>query len=372
MTGAAERYEQAACGLLTTAPDGLITGVNQTLLTWLGYQRDDVVGKLRLSDFLTRGGRIFLETHYRPQLRLQGLVRELALSLVTADGQRLPVLLNAVTDANDLGAEIQVAILDARERRSYEQELLNARREAVETAQQSAAMARTLQQTLIPDLPPEISGLTTAVVFEPATGEVGGDFYDVFPIGRNEWAVMLGDVSGKGVGAAVVGTLVRHTIRALLTTGDSPAQSLAGLHRVLERDTPEMFCTIAVLHLTRGDSGWTVRMASGGHPPAVRIDQSGQAELVRPAGPLVGAFPNPKFEETSFEITSGDLLVLYTDGITEARRGSDQFGEERLLTALEAGVRDPESTVHRLLAAAMEFQSGDLRDDIAVLALGVP
>ncbi len=369
---AAERYNRAACGLLTTNADGLIIEINDTLLRWLDRQRGQVVGQLWLTELLTRGGRIFLETHYRPQLRLQGLVRELALDLITSDGRRLPVLLNATTDVNDPAACVEIAILDARERRSYEQELLNARNEAEESARNAAAMAQTLQQTLVPSLPPEIPLLTTAVAFHPAAGEVGGDFYDVFPLGSGEWAVVLGDVSGKGVGAAVVATLVRHTVRALMTTGASPAETLAGLHHVLARDTPGMFCTSVALRLTRSAKGWSVRLSSGGHPPAVRLGTTGPAVMIDATGPLIGALPNSVFGEVTFDITTGDTLILYTDGITEARRNGEHFGVERLIRTLENGSRDPDRAVARLVARAVDFQGGQAHDDVAVLAIGVP
>src|SRR5688572_33178999 len=93
---AEELYDRAPCGYLTTAPDGTIVKVNQTFLAWTGYRRDELVGRRCLSDLLTPGGRIYHETHYSPMLQMQGSVREIALEIVTAEGKRIPALINSV------------------------------------------------------------------------------------------------------------------------------------------------------------------------------------------------------------------------------------------------------------------------------------
>ena len=140
---AGDLYENAPCGYLSTDPDGLVTRVNQTFLTWTGYRREDVVGRRRFSDLLSPGGRIFHGTHVVTLLELQGAVREVALDVVRTDGRRLPVLVNAVRDRDPGGTAVgdRVVVFDATVRRQYERELL-ARRRAAET---SEARVRALQ-----------------------------------------------------------------------------------------------------------------------------------------------------------------------------------------------------------------------------------
>jgi PAS domain S-box-containing protein len=132
---AEELYEHAPCGYLSALPDGTIVRVNQTLLDWTGYSRERLLGR-RLRDLLPLPARVFYETHYDPLLRMQGFVREMALELVCARGTLLPVLINAVQQRDSLGRPLmtRTTIFDATERRSYEQQLLHARRRAEQLA----------------------------------------------------------------------------------------------------------------------------------------------------------------------------------------------------------------------------------------------
>jgi PAS domain S-box-containing protein len=129
---AEDLYENAPCGYLSTLPGGMICRVNQTFLTWTGYQREDLVGRRRFQDLLTAGGRIFHETHYAPLLRMQGTVREIAVDVIAADGRRLPVLINSVLKKDEDGDPLLVrtTVFNATDRKEYERELLRARQKA--------------------------------------------------------------------------------------------------------------------------------------------------------------------------------------------------------------------------------------------------
>jgi PAS domain S-box-containing protein len=134
-------YDHSPCGHLCQAPDGTVVKVNQTFLSWTGYRREQVVGRMRWTDLLTPGGRIYHETHYSPLLRMQGFVREVAVTVVCADGTRLPVLVSSrLFVDDDKEAIILTSVFPAEERRRYEQELLAARRQAEEASQQLALM----------------------------------------------------------------------------------------------------------------------------------------------------------------------------------------------------------------------------------------
>jgi sigma-B regulation protein RsbU (phosphoserine phosphatase) len=368
-------YERAPCGFLSTTPDGLIVKCNATFRTWIGREADEIVGRLSFVDLLTAGGRIYHETHFAPTLRMQGSAREIALDLLTADGHRLPVLVNATLDRDASGRAtvIRIAVFDATERRQYERELLRAK-EAAEAAEERArTLARTLQQTLIPPTPPRIPTLDLAAAYRPAGAgdEVGGDFYDVFPVGEEDWVAVVGDVCGKGVGAAVVTSLARHTLRALAVRHDEASAMLEGLNRVLLLEEDQPFCTISLLRLRRDAEGWTAVLTTGGHPLPVLIRPGSDPTLFGAEGPLLGVLEDPTFVERSRRLEAGDVLLLYTDGVTEGRRDRELYGEERLLAAVSRGTT-PASIVDALVTDVLEFQRGTPRDDIAVLAVGAP
>jgi PAS domain S-box-containing protein len=143
---AEDLYEHAPCGYLSCYPDGRIARVNQTFLSWSGYQREDLVGARRFIDLLTAGGRIYHETHYAPLLRMQGAVRAIALDLVRADGSRMPVLVNSQLRTGDDGRPVAVrtTVFDATDRKEYEAELLAARRRA----EQATAWVRSVEQVV--------------------------------------------------------------------------------------------------------------------------------------------------------------------------------------------------------------------------------
>ena len=369
-------YERAPCGFLSTTPDGVIVKANATLRTWIGLDTDQIVGRLSFVDLLTAGGKIYHETHYAPTLRMHDSVREVALDLVRGDGRRLPVLVNATLDRDEEGHPrvIRIAVFDATERRGYERELLRAKEVAEASEQRAHDLARTLQQTLIPPTPPTIPGLEVAASYRPAGQgvEVGGDFYDVFPVGRDDWVVVIGDVCGKGVDAAVVTALVRHTVRALAVAHDEPRLMLADLNEVLLQHDTDRFCTVAMMRLRRDEQGWHAVLCVAGHPAPLLMRGDAPPEPCGGTGPLIGVLSSPEFVESTQRLLPGDVLVLYTDGVPDGRRDHEPYGEERMLASLVAHRTDASTIVEGLVADVVDFQRGVPRDDIAVLAVGVP
>ncbi|HET6628085.1 MAG TPA: SpoIIE family protein phosphatase [Nocardioidaceae bacterium] len=369
-------YEQAPCGYLSTTPDGSIVKVNTTFLTWTGYSREDLVGVRSFVDLLTPGGRIYHETHYAPMLRMQGTVREIALEIVASDGRRLPVLLNAALGRDPDGnpVAVRVAVFDASERREYERELLRTKQRAEVSEARATALARTLQQTLIPPALPAIPDLEVAAVYRPAgTGaEVGGDFYDVFQIGTGDWVVALGDVCGKGAEAAVVTALARYTLRAIAVRVSDPSQMLHELNDAVLRHDTERYCTVALLRLRQSNDGWTVTMSLGGHPSPLLVRAGHPPTGWGEPGSLVGVFESATYADSALRLDHGDALLLYTDGVTEGRRGNEFFGEDRLRLSVTAHAGSATSLTDGVVADVLEFQNGMPRDDIALVALRVP
>ena len=375
---AEELYENAPCGYFSMLPDGTIAKVNQTFLAWTGFERRQLVGHRRFQSLLAPGDRIFYETHYDPLLRMQGAVREIALDVICADGTHLPVLINAVakTDGDGGVAYIRTSVFDARQRREYERELLRARKRAEASETRARELARTLQASFIPPDPPEIPGLDVGAAYRPAgTGEeVGGDFFDVFATARGDWAVVVGDVRGKGAEAARVTALARHTVRAAAMQSAQPAAVLATLNAVLLRSDEDRFCTVVYARVQpHADRTATLTVASAGHALPICVDAGGTLASVGEPGDLLGVLATPEFTETTAQMRPGELVCLFTDGVTEGRRGKLYFGEERLNRFLSAHAGDDATTIaEQLVGEVVAFQEGLPRDDIAVVVLKAP
>jgi sigma-B regulation protein RsbU (phosphoserine phosphatase) len=286
-----ELYQHAPCAYLSTLADGTIVKVNETFSAWTGHTRTLLVGRHRLQDILPSGAKMYYETHLAPMLRMHGRVREVATEVVCVDGSRLPVILNAVANLASDGTVLtyRVVLFDARERRSYERELLAALRRAEESEARVRQLAQTLQASFLPPELLEVPGLDVAGMYRPAGdgSEVGGDFYDVFDSGRGPWGVVLGDVSGKGAAAAPVTAIARYTVRAEAARSPSPAAVLGATHRALLRSQPDRFCTALLLFLERGDRGFGVTMACGGHHLPVLL-RGGSITRVGTTGTLLG------------------------------------------------------------------------------------
>ena len=391
---AEDLYENAPCGYLSTLLDGHIAKINSTLLGWLGYTRGQLVGRKRFADLLTVGGRLYHETHFAPLLAMQGRVSGIALELKAADGSRLPVLVTSVvkTGEDDQPLMIRTTVFDARDRRAYEQELLRARKQAeqarveAELAHRAAEAERArlhqvlaiLQNSLLPPVLPQVPGLEAAAYYHTASAdELGGDFYDLFALGDGRWAFFLGDVCGKGPAAAAVTSLVRFTLRATCRQVADPVSVL----RILDAELQEhygaidpRYCTVLVGMLTPHGSSFTAVLASGGHPPALLLRADGSADVLStPGGTLVGILPQPHFVPATATLAPGDTLLLYTDGLTEARTNAGPRYSETDLHAFArslapAGARPTIAA----LAGLMENFGDGLDDDTALLALGVP
>ncbi|MFG2356423.1 PP2C family protein-serine/threonine phosphatase [Streptomyces sp. NPDC048521] len=402
---AEELYESAPCGYLSTLMDGTIAKINTTLLDWLGLERESVVGRMRFVDLLTVGGKLYHETHFAPLLRMQGELRGIALEVRTAKGGRLPVLVSSVIKHGGEGQPLLIrsTVFDASDRRAYEEELLRRRQDAeraraeAERAHAEAEEARrqaeadrerladalaVLQRSLLPDSLPTLPGMETAVYYHTASPDrLGGDFYDLFPIDEGRWAFFLGDVCGKGPEAAALTSLTRYTLRAAAHHDPDPATALTTLNTVLHgRYTASgdpRYCTCIFGVLDPGTDGTTeVRLASGGHPPALVLRADGQAEfLPTPGGLLVGVLSTAPFTAAKATLSPGETILLYTDGLTEARTGTSRdhlFGEEALLAfAADQSPATPREVVTALTGLLEGFGDG-LDDDTALLALGVP
>ncbi|HEV7976966.1 PP2C family protein-serine/threonine phosphatase [Amycolatopsis sp.] len=378
---AEDLYENAPCGYLSTMLDGQIARINGTLLGWLGYSREELVGRRRFTDLLTVGGKLYHETHFAPLLQMQGEIGGVALELKGADGARLPVLVSSVVKTGSDGRPllIRTTVFDARDRRAYERELLRARQEADVDRARLQRLATTLQGTLLPPALPSVPGLEIAAHYRIAShDQVGGDFYDVFPLADGRWGFFLGDVCGKGATAAALTSLARYTMRSAAIYDPDPVAVLGNLNTVMNQeyhsDDPR-FCTVIFGVLVVEGASCLITFASGGHPPALVLRADGTAEYrFTPGGQLIGILPDARFVAGSVRLGPGDAMMLYSDGLTEARPGAgrERYGEEALEDfALELAPTSARKSVEAVSALLDTFGDG-LDDDTAVLAFSVP
>ena len=243
---------------------------------------------------------------------------------------------------------------------------------AVENARlyrQREAIAHTLQQSLLPPELPEIPGLDSAALYRPAgeINEVGGDFYDLFPIGRGEWFAVIGDVCGKGAEAAAVTALARYTIRAAVIRHHSPANVLRWLNEAMLRQHAGRFVTLACARIAargRGDRDRRLR-----RPPAAARAACHRArgDARRAAARSSACCRRSRPTDQTARLAAGDALVLYTDGLTEAR--APHVMTPGQLDNAVAGARRLDA---RGIVEHLSTQVPDpLRDDLALLAIRV-
>lgn len=241
-------------------------------------------------------------------------------------------------------------------------------------ATERSEIAERLQHGLLPPQLPEMPGWSAAAFYRPAGDEnrVGGDFYDAFQF-EGGWMLVVGDVTGRGAGAAALTALARYTIRAVgMLTGD-PLRALSLLNGLLAERDETSLCSAAIVAL-RGDPADAVELVVAGHPPPLLVAGDSVQEVAT-QGPLLGAFEDPAWESTELELSQGEYLLMYTDGVTEARGETERFGETRLRTGL-AGVSSPAAAVASVERSLDRFCGGSFEDDAAVLAVmrdeGVP
>jgi serine phosphatase RsbU (regulator of sigma subunit) len=244
--------------------------------------------------------------------------------------------------------------------------------------QERSRVAQALQQTLLPPVLPDVEGLDVAVRYRPAKSSslVGGDFYDMFEARSDVWGLMIGDVTGVGPEAAALTGIARYAARALAAQEHSPARLLSQLNETLVGfGLQDRFCTVLYAELHPGPDVLRVKIANGGHPYPYILRSDGRIEEIAISGTLLGLLSDVSFEELELALGPGDVLVAYTDGVTEARNPSGAFfGTDGLVGTLPGCTGRPAAWVaHRIELAVTEHQAGVPPDDIAIVVVeGLP
>jgi GAF domain-containing protein len=234
-------------------------------------------------------------------------------------------------------------------------------------------VARSLQEGLLSTDTPSIPGAEFGAVYEPAGGEadIGGDFFDVFDLPEGKFAIVVGDVSGKGAEAAAQTAMAKYMLRAFAIRNSTPSSVLFHLNNAMERDLAEdRFATLLYAVLDPETS--TFSMSRGGHPaPLVYRKASQTVDVFETPGGILGAFRDQQFEQATFVVGEGDVVVAFTDGLVEARRGDELFGRDRVIESLikrAAEGKPPSALAAAIYEDAKEF--GTVTDDTVVFSIG--
>ncbi|HSK47502.1 MAG TPA: SpoIIE family protein phosphatase [Coriobacteriia bacterium] len=294
-------------------------------------------------------------TGVRSVLDIPLIIRDEVVGVLGFHYHSAPVAFSAtvIDFAERLGASLSLAMANAQ---LYERE---------------RRIAEKLQEALLA-LPTHINGIDFAHTYQSASDAsvVGGDFYDLFELEGETIGITIGDISGKGIDAAVLTSLVKNTIRAhAIEEEKSPADVMRLANRILLHSSPDdVFATVFYAELNRetGD----LRYCNAGHCTGAIVTPAGDVLELPQTGPLVGAFGRVRFSNAETVLDRGSVLFLYTDGLIEARRGAEQFSEERVFGRLGARAGStPAEIADGIIDDAVEFADGEMADDVATLAI---
>ncbi len=366
--------EQLPMGVRIIEPSGAMVLINEQVLKIFGLK-----DSARQQDwdsyegFYSDGRKYPLdEWPIQRSLRNGEIISAEEMYTVRPDGQRRVLQVRSAPVRDETNAIVAAISLtdDITERKENERQLVEARERA-------AALAHTLQQSLLPAQLPVVDGMDFGSAYSPVTEglDVGGDFYDVFEQRDGEWIVVIGDVMGKGAAAAAVTSLARHALRTAALRARRPGTLLNVLNQALLREGDgHPFCTVAAGVVTRTVHGAHLTLGLGGHPRPFVIRAGGDVEQVGHPGTLMGVLQAVEIIEVEVTLGIGDYLVMYTDGVTEAHDGATFLGEDGLhaiLAKLSAEALSAEELAQALQREVVEFIGGGLKDDLAVLVVRV-
>lgn len=241
-------------------------------------------------------------------------------------------------------------------------------RRAEEAIEQEAVAPKAWAARLAPQDLPDFAGFEVGQVYEAGTGLMAGDFYDVYPTSSTRIAAVIGDVSGHGIEPSITAFQTKYLLRVFLRQYRDPAQALEELNLVMSaQGGSEEFVSLCCVVFDT--AAGTMRFASAGHPPAV-LWHDGEIRKLSSTGPLLTLDPKATYTSREIELRPGDLVLMYTDGLIEARAGQQLFGDDRVAQLVR---RDPgqQATVlcKSLLEAARDFSAAPIGDDVAILAI---
>lgn len=244
-------------------------------------------------------------------------------------------------------------------------------REDAESASREIVDAKRVQRALLPRSLPELTSCRMAAVWEPASA-FGGDCYDAFPLTASTAAVLIADVCGKGLAAALLMSNLQASVRALAEPDRTPSQVVTRVNSLLCRHQG-LNRFVTVFYATLDTCTRQLRYTNAGHPPPLLLKTGGSVERLGSGGPVVGVFEHAAYDEGLAWLGPGDRLLMYTDGITEAC-GQEQveFGDDRLLEIVRhRDADDPDAMLAGVMDAVRLYAAGPLQDDATLLAVAI-
>lgn len=245
---------------------------------------------------------------------------------------------------------------------------LSIEKRAEEVIEQEHLAPKAWAGRLAPDELPDITDFEVGRVYQAGSGLMAGDFFDVFRIDKHRVAGVIGDVAGKGIESSITAFQAKYLLRVFLRQFRDPAQALEELNQQMSQTgRSEEFISLVVVVFDT--AAGTLRFSSAGHPPGL-LWHDREVQPLRATGALLMLDPKGTYFSREFELELGDMVVLYTDGLVEARRGSELFGEDRIAAHVR---RDPtvapDVLAKSLLEAARNFAEGPVDDDVAILVI---
>lgn len=349
---------------------GQVVQWNPAAVAIFGWTEEEALGKPMADLIIPEGMR---------QQHLDAVERHLRTGVDTIIGR--PVELPALCkDGREITVEVGITRLQEADPPEYigfirdVTDRKEAERQLAESRDRLHGIVEVLQESLLPAELPTVEGLEVGASYRPAGDGtlIGGDFYDLLRIGESRWAAFIGDVAGKGPEAATVTALVRYTLRTAAVQGLDAQRGVELCNDALMADDRERFCTVVHLTVDVGPSS-TVRLVRAGHPPPLLLRADGSISPIQSTGVVLGVLPSASLEPVHLVLHPGDALLLYTDGVTEARVEGGLLGQSGLVELLgEARGRDAQDTVTHLCERVVELQAGRPRDDVALLMLRQP
>jgi phosphoserine phosphatase RsbU/P len=246
-----------------------------------------------------------------------------------------------------------------------------ARRQRLALEQRELDEARRIQRKLLPATMPQLDGWEVAASWQPAAG-VGGDCFDAISFGSARLGFCIADVVGKGIPAALLMSNLQAAVRAFATDAAQPADLCHQVNRILCGRIAEGRFISFFYCLIDNDEG-TLTFANAGHYPPILVRADGSVERLATGGPVLGVFPDGTYQQGRVQIHGGDRLVLYTDGITDARKSEatdDDFGEDRLIDLIIANrTCSAPALQSRLAEAVASFSEGQFQDDATLIVM---
>lgn len=365
------RLDEAPCGYISFSDDGIVTTINTTLSVLLGYEKSELIGA-RFEQLLPLSGQAFYQMYVLPMLKVESSIKELYLSLLTKDGRKIPILLNATRQTQAEGNENVCVLILVENRDKFENEIITARKEAEIALQEKKEALQRVEQLLAENmkyqkqiqnelsLAKNIQKLATMESshsakfniesYYAASNELSGDIFGYDPITENKYGIILLDVMGHGISSALVTMSLRSLFQSLITKGHSPleiVQELDSYLHVLFGDSHELLHYSTLIYIELDVSQRKITYLNAGHPSGIIQNQDGSQTLLSSTSPPIGMIEGTIFHQDICTYEKGSRLFLYTDGVTDLIHVNEL--NEVLSATLSLPIQDTKSILVNML-----------------------